>query len=174
MRRYDRESLTNRVDFEGGTTKFKFKYTDSDNDRLIGRKRVGLSKKPFDYIVKRSQAMLTKKKDAVRMTIEAKSDPRLYYENCLVRKYYHEQLSKISGFVSKGKTIEEQALIAFNARNDIRLDVRSKIVDLKALSLLPESKSFEKLITSKMQRKGTTREEVLKDIKRYYKNKLYF
>lgn len=163
-RRYDREALTNRVDFEGGTAKIKFKYTNSDNDRLIGRKRVGLSKKPFDYIVKRSQAMLTKKKDDVRMTIEAKSDPRLYYENCLVRKYYHEQLSKISSLVSKGKTLEEQASIAFNARNDIRLDARSKMVDLKALSLLPESKTFEELITSKMQRKGMTREEALKDI----------
>ena len=174
QRSYSREALNQKVDFNGGKTKIEVKFTNADNDKLIGRKRIGLSKKPFDYIMKRSQAMLTKKKDDVRMTIEAKSDPRLYYENCLVRKYYHEQLSKISGFVSKGKTIEEQALIAFNARNDIRLDVRSKIVDLKALSLLPESKSFEKLITSKMQRKGTTREEVLKDIKRYYKNKLYF
>ena len=57
-RRYDREALRQRTDFEGGKTKIKVKFTDADNDRLIGRKRIGLSKKSFESVAKQSEDML--------------------------------------------------------------------------------------------------------------------
>lgn len=163
-RRYDREALKVKTDFEGGTTKIKVKFTDADNDRLIGRKRIGLSKKSFEYINQQSQELLKKVKKDVKMKVEQELDPRLYYEDYLVRNYYHEQLDKIKSSIPKNLTLEEQAHFAFEARNRVRLDARSKMVDLKALALLPESPDFETLLKSKMERKHKTREEALQDM----------
>lgn len=163
-RRYDREALKVRTDFEGGSTKIKVKFTDADNDRLIGRKKLGISKKSFDYINAQSQELLKKVKKDVRIKAERKLDSRLYYEDFLVRNYYHEQLDKIKSSIPKNLTLEEQAHFAFEARNKIRLDAREKMVDLKALALLPESPDFETLLKSKMERKHKTREEALQDM----------
>ena len=152
-RRYDREQIPNPLK--------EVIFTDRDNDRYIGRKKLGVSQKSFEEITSISQQMLTKKEKSVIKEIEEKSDPRLYYENCLVRKYYHERLKTIKDSIPKNLTIEDQAMFAFSARNNIRLEARTKMVDLKALSLLPENSTFEKFIESKMQRKNMTREEAL-------------
>lgn len=164
QRSYSREALNQKVDFNGGKTKIEVKFTDADNDRLIGRKKLGISKKSFDYINAQSQELLKKVKKDVRIKVEMKLDSRLYYEDFLVRNYYHEQLDKIKSSIPKNLTLEEQAHFAFEARNKIRLDAREKMVDLKALALLPESPDFETLLKSKMERKHKTREEALQDM----------
>ena len=164
QRNYSREALRQRTDFEGGKTKIKVNFTDADNDRLIGRKKLGISKKSFDYINAQSQELLKKVKKDVRIKAERKLDSRLYYEDYLVRNYYHEQLDKIKSSIPKNLTLEEQAHFAFETRNKVRLDAREKMVDLKALALLPESPDFETLLKSKMERKHKTREEALQDM----------
>lgn len=166
-RNYSREALKVKVDFNGGSTKIKVKFADSDNDRLINRKRIGLSKKSFEYVAKQSEDMLMKVKNDDKIQIEGLSDPRLYYENCLVREYYHEKLAKIKESIPDNLSLEEKARFAFEARTKIRLDARDKMEDLKGRALLPEGKTFEELLAHKMDAedgKGLPYNDALQDI----------
>lgn len=164
QRSYERESINIRGDFNGGKTPTPLIVNNSDNDRLIGRKHIGMGKKSFDEVSKLSQQMLNKKNNNDKMEIELRSDPRLFYENCQVREYYHKELAKIPNSIPKNLTLEEQAMFAFTARNNARLDARSKMVDVKALSLLPVNTDFEAMVKYKMEDKSLNREEALKDI----------
>lgn len=83
QRSYSREALNQKVDFNGGKTKIEVKFTDADNNRLIGRKKIGLSRKSFEHVTKQSKDMLMEVENNDRIQIEGLSDPRLYYENCL-------------------------------------------------------------------------------------------
>lgn len=166
-RNYSREALKVKVDFNGGSAKIKVKFADSDNDRLINRKRIGLSKKSFEYVAKQSEDMLMKVKNDDKIQIEGLSDPRLYYENCLVREYYHEKLAKIKESIPDNLSLEEKARFAFEARTKIRLDARDKMEDLKGRALLPEGKTFEELLAHKMDAedgKGLPYNDALQDI----------
>ena len=166
-RNYSREALKVKVDFNGGSTKIKVKFADSDNDRLINRKRIGLSKKSFEYVAKQSEDMLMKVKNDDKIQIEGLSDPRLYYENCLVREYYHEKLAKIKESIPNNLSLEEKARFAFEARTKVRLDARDKMEDLKGRALLPEGKTFEELLAHKMDAedgKGLPYNDALQDI----------
>ena len=167
QRSYSREALNQKVDFNGGKTKIEVKFTDADNNRLIGRKKIGLSKRSFEHVTKQSKEMLMEVENNDRIQIEVLSDPRLYYENCLVREYYHEQLAKIKDSIPDNLTLEEKAHFAFDARDKIRLETRAKMEDLKGLSLLPAGKTFNELLTYKMddvEGKGLTYSEALQDI----------
>ena len=63
--------------------------------------------------------------------------------------------------------IEQQARQAFEARNRIRTEARSFMADEVTRILLEKerpNKTFEELLSSKMKRKGMTRDEAIRDI----------
>lgn len=87
--------------------------------------------------------------------------------NVEVRKWYKEQVDKILDGIDKSLPIEEQARLAYEARNKIRTEARNKMSDQKLRKSLDAERpnlSFEELIESKMRRKGMTREEAIADI----------
>lgn len=84
-----------------------------------------------------------------------------------VRKWYVDKVSKLTNDIDKSLPIEQQATQAFEARNAIRAEARSMMLDQETRKLLDKehpNKTFEELIESKMKRKGMTREEAIKDI----------
>lgn len=84
-----------------------------------------------------------------------------------VRKAYIADVAKIKDRIDRTLPPEEQARQAFEARNTIRTEAREKMADKEAREFLDKkypNKSFEELVKSKMQRKGMTREEAIRDI----------
>lgn len=84
-----------------------------------------------------------------------------------VRKAYIADVAKIKDIIGRTLLPEKQARQAFEARNAIRTAAREKMADNEALEFLDKkypNKSFEELVRSKMQRKGMTREEAIRDI----------
>lgn len=84
-----------------------------------------------------------------------------------VRREYIEAVSKIKDSIDPSLPIEEQARLAFEARNHIRTEARNKMADQETRSLLDEKKpnmTFEELVSSKMKRKGMTRKEAIQDV----------
>lgn len=87
--------------------------------------------------------------------------------NIDVRKKYIEEVSKIKDTIDNNLPIEQQARQAFEARNRIRTEARSLMADEATRTQLEKerpNKTFEELISSKMKRKGMTREEAIRDI----------
>ena len=87
--------------------------------------------------------------------------------NIDVRKKYIEEVSKIKGTIDNNLPIEQQARQAFEARNRIRTEARSLMADEATRVQLEKerpNKTFEELISSKMKRKGMTRDEAIRDI----------
>lgn len=87
--------------------------------------------------------------------------------NIDVRKKYIEEVSQIKDNIDSTLPIEEQARQAFEARNRIRTEARKLMADEEArkkLDIERPNKTFEELVTSKMDRKGMTREEAIQDI----------
>jgi len=79
-------------------------------------------------------------------------------------KYHDEQIPKL---IEKSKSLEEQARQACEFRNQNRTHARDLMRDQKArreLDLTEPNKSFEELLSHKIDKKGMTREEALKDI----------
>lgn len=88
-------------------------------------------------------------------------------DNINVRKWYLENVSKISDSIDPNLSIEEKAKQAFAARNAIRTKARKMMKDDSARKKLEQehpNKTFEELIESKMKRKGLTRKEAIQDI----------
>lgn len=84
-----------------------------------------------------------------------------------VRVKYLEEVSKIKDGIDSSLPMEEQAKLAFEARNRIRTEARNMMADQetrKKLDELKPNKTFEELVKSKMERKGMTREEAIKDV----------
>lgn len=84
-----------------------------------------------------------------------------------VRKIYIDEVSKIKESIDPSLPIEEQAKQAFEARNRIRTKARQMMADEETRKKLDKerpNKTFEELVESKMQRKGMTREEAIKDV----------
>jgi len=87
--------------------------------------------------------------------------------NIDVRKKYIEEVSQIKDSIDPTLPIEEQARQAFESRNRIRTEARELMADeetRKKLDIEKPNKTFEELVTSKMDRKGMTREEAIQDI----------
>lgn len=171
QRNYAREQPILRANLTSETIKKPIKFTDKDNDVYIYRKKLGLSQKSFNEISKLSHQELTKADLDDKIEIEKMSDPRLLYENILVRDEYHKELEKLRSAVDANKssnmTLEEQAMFAFGQRNIIRTNERKNMVDLKALDYLGlnhPTKTFDELLKDKMETKKLSREEALEDI----------
>ncbi|MBC2575209.1 hypothetical protein [Peptostreptococcus canis] len=85
-----------------------------------------------------------------------------------VRIWYHDKLDEIDNLVDKTKSIEEQAIQAFELRNKIRSQARELMDDAEAREYLEKNKpintDFEKFVEEKMKRKNMTREQAYIDI----------
>lgn len=84
-----------------------------------------------------------------------------------VRKWYLAHDKKIPDFIDKSLPIEEQAKQACALRNKFRTQARDLMADQKLrkeLDISDPNKSFEELLTDKMQRKNLSRDEAIADI----------
>ena len=84
-----------------------------------------------------------------------------------VRNWYVDKVNGIKDTIDNSLPMEVQARIAFEQRNEIRTKAREMMEDeetRKSLDTVRPNKSFEELISSKMKRKGLSREEAIKDI----------
>ena len=84
-----------------------------------------------------------------------------------VRKWYVANVSKIPNAINKSLPLEAQARQAFEMRNEYRRIAREYMADTetaKKLNKLRPTKTFDELLSDKMQRKGLTKQEALVDI----------
>lgn len=84
-----------------------------------------------------------------------------------VRNWYVDKVNGIKDTIDNSLPMEVQAQMAFEQRNEIRTKAREMMEDVetrKSLDTVRPNKSFEELISSKMKRKGLSREEAIKDI----------
>lgn len=105
--------------------------------------------------------------DSVKTLENTVKSDKLKLSNIEVRKKYIDSVSKIKDSIDKSLPIEEQAKQAFEKRNSIRTEARSMMADeemRKKLEAERPNKTFEELVTSKMERKGMTREEAIQDV----------
>ena len=105
-----------------------------------------------------------KNKNAVEKSAKSST---MKLSNEEVRKMYIDEVSKIKESIDSSLPIEEQAKQAFEARNRIRTQARQMMADEETRKKLDKerpNKTFEELVESKMQRKGMTREEAIKDV----------
>lgn len=110
--------------------------------------------------------MKAQKVNSVSTSGAAKGDI-IKLNNQDVRKWYIDEVSKITEGIDKSLPIEQQARQAFEARNAVRTKARDMMADQETRKKLDKehpNKTFEELIKSKMKRKGMTREEAIKDI----------
>lgn len=83
------------------------------------------------------------------------------------RIWYLQQDKRIPELIDKTLPIEEQAKQACELRNKFRTQTRDLMADQKKRAELDEqdkNKSFEELVNYKMNRKGLTREQAIKDV----------
>lgn len=107
-----------------------------------------------------------------------KKDPKILLENSVnsdiiklsnkdVRDWYVHSTEIIKDNIPKSYSVEEKAKQAFEIRDKIRILAREMMADEKSRIYLYNEypqKNFEELLKSKMERKGLSREEALKDI----------
>lgn len=84
-----------------------------------------------------------------------------------VRIWYKAKDSNIKNIIDTSKSLEEQARQAYELRCQYRTQARDLMRDQdkrKELDISRPNKSFEELLAHKMNDKGMTREEAVKDI----------
>lgn len=84
-----------------------------------------------------------------------------------VRDWYVNVVSAIKDNISEAYTAEEKALMAYDARNTVRILAREMMQDEEGRKRLyneQPNKSFEELVVSKMENKQLTREEAIEDV----------
>lgn len=85
------------------------------------------------------------------------------------RQWYLQQDKKIPDLIDKSLPIEEQARQACDLRNKFRTQTRDLMADQekrKSLDISDPNPSFDDLVSDKMNRKGMSREEAVKDVLR--------
>lgn len=88
-------------------------------------------------------------------------------DNVSAREKYIELVSHIKDDIEPNLPIDIQSKQAFMKRNVIRMQIREQMSDVKMREKLNKEKpslSYEELVTSKMKRKGFTRQEAIEDI----------
>lgn len=124
----------------------KMKYTDSEKwEQLKADKQDRLNQMDFSEMDKLKGAL----------------------GNREVRAWYKAHDEKIPGLIDKALPIEQQARLACELRNDNRTAARELMKDQnmrKQLDITDPNKSFEELMQHKMQDKGLSREDAMKDI----------
>lgn len=101
------------------------------------------------------------------MTIEELKPLKGKLGNYETRSWYKTNVEKIPDAIKSFDVLEEKAYEAFVLRNKIRTDARDLMVQQNERMILDTNcpnKSFDELVTSKMQRKNMTRTEALRDI----------
>lgn len=88
-------------------------------------------------------------------------------DNKAVREWYISSIEKIHDSIDQSLPMEEKARQAFDMRNRIKTEARNMMKDQKLRASLDAGdtkSSFEKLVVSKMERKGMTRTEAIEDV----------
>ena len=84
-----------------------------------------------------------------------------------VRKWYLAHDKTIPDLIDKSLPVEQQAKQAFELRNKFRTQARNLMADQekrRELDITDPNRTFEELITSKMERKNMTREQAIEDV----------
>lgn len=84
-----------------------------------------------------------------------------------VREWYVSHVTAISDSIDNSLPLEEQAKLAFEARNSLRTQAREMMLDSDTRAMLDEkrpNRTFDELLKDKMDRKGMSKEEALLDI----------
>lgn len=130
-----------------------------------------LAKKYGEYLEKISGGKIsfsmTSSKKAAQTVEKTVKSGIIKTGNAEVRKWYLDSVSRIPDSIDQTLPMVEKARLAFDARNRIRTEAREMMADEATRKLLDQerpNKTFEELITSKMERKGMTREEAIADI----------
>lgn len=88
-------------------------------------------------------------------------------DNQHIREWYYANVSDIPNQIDKSKPFQEQVKQAFDLRNKYKRNARAAMSDEETARLLEERRplpTFEDLLKRKMERKGMTKDEALKDI----------
>lgn len=88
-------------------------------------------------------------------------------DNQSVREWYYANVGNIPNMIDKTKTLEEQINQAFKLINKYKHEARIAMSDKETAEMLEKkrpAKTFEELVSDKMQRKKMTREQALEDI----------
>lgn len=90
-------------------------------------------------------------------------------DNQGIREWYVANVSNIPNMIDKTKSIEEQARQAYELRTKFKHQARVAMSDRETADMLEKKrppKSFDQLLSEKMERKHMTREEAIEDILR--------
>lgn len=170
-------SETSKVQWEEQAQNF---INNSEYQERIGQSREKYKKQPSGFYKDTDNGEVQKIHDITEKNVEenkaetevknvanAGESGTIKLNNREVRKKYIEAVSNIKNNIDSSLPMEEKAKMAFEARNRIRTQARNMMADKETRKLLDSerpNKTFEELIQSKMDRKGMTREEAIKDI----------
>ena len=139
-------------------------------------------KKPTISAEEREQMLIAGMKKPQRLDIAEKSGiievdkselkkyigkPITQTDNQHIREWYYANVSDIPNQIDKSKPFQEQVKQAFDLRNKYKRNARAAMSDEETARLLEERRplpTFEDLLKRKMERKGMTKDEALKDI----------
>ena len=105
-------------------------------------------------------------KESDRVIVDNEPKPQTL-SNEEARKWYLAKDAEIPNMIDRSKSIEDQARQAFELRNGYRTQARDLMADQETRKKLDQdspNKTFDELITDKMNRKGMTRDEAVQDI----------
>lgn len=139
----------------------------SDDSKAFGKEKAA-NFKTFKENYLKANEILEKTGTYGKKTIDFSQEySKIKLGNDVVREWYVKAVSKIVNRVPASLPLENRAIKAFNARNNLRIKARSMMLDEKTRKMLDEkrpNKTFEELVASKIERKGMTREEAIEDI----------
>nr|DAH43804.1 MAG TPA: minor capsid protein [Caudoviricetes sp.] len=139
-------------------------------------------KKPTVSAEEREQMLIAGMKKPQRLDFSAESGiieidkselkkyigkPITQTDNQHIREWYYANVSDIPNQIDKSKPFQEQVKQAFDLRNKYKRNARAAMSDEETARLLEERRplpTFEDLLKRKMERKGMTKDEALKDI----------
>lgn len=139
-------------------------------------------KKPTISAEEREQMLIAGMKKPQRLDFSAESGiieidkselkkyigkPITQTDNQHIREWYYANVSDIPNQIDKSKPFQEQVKQAFDLRNKYKRNARAAMSDEETARLLEERRplpTFEDLLKRKMERKGMTKDEALKDI----------
>lgn len=179
-RRYDREKVGNRIDFGGNNSKegnvlnFSVDLTNSQkggniiNEEDISSEEWNKEYEKWAQYYKDNESTIREKIKNEEITAEDCSNMDYFDNNCALRDEYHNRIEDIPNQLPKDKSIEEQAKMACKLRNEIRQEIRNKMVDAKAkafLDIIENKKTdFDALVEHKKKKYGYDYDEACKDV----------
>lgn len=139
----------------------------SDDSKAFGKEKAA-NFKTFKENYLKANETLEKTGTYGKKTIDFSQEySKIKLGNDVVREWYVKAVSKIMNRIPASLPLENRAIKAFNARNNLRTKARSMMLDENTRKMLDEkrpNKTFEELVASKIERKGMTREEAIEDI----------